>query len=94
VPTQSKATNRVTVTLDPHGQIIRVCSDEEIEFFTVAPHVPHDRVYRYGAVEVGPQFVREEIGGYAVGHAADGTLSVGLPISPKLPPSKPAIRTV
>jgi hypothetical protein len=86
--------NRVTVTLDPRGQIVRVCSDQEIEFFCVAPHVPDDRVYLCGAVDVGPQFVQQEIGGYPVGHEADGTLRVGLPISPKLPPSKPAIRSI
>jgi hypothetical protein len=86
---------RITITLDEHGQFTRICSDEAIEIYIVAPHVPHDRVYLYGSVEVGPQYVREEIGGYAVGHADDWTLAgPDDAASPRLPPSKPSLRAV
>lgn len=82
--------NRITLTLD-RGNVVKICSDEPVDVYFVDPAVPHDRVYLYGSVEVGPQFVRREIGGYAVGHAHDGTLDVGGPICPRLPPSRPAI---
>lgn len=86
--------NRVTITLDSNGDIDRVCSDEAIEFYFVSPHTPEDRVYLYEAVHVGPQHVRAEIGGYAVGHADDGTLETGGVVSPKLPPSRPPLLPV
>jgi len=94
--------NRVTLTLDHKGDITRICSDEPVELYFVNPHTPHDKVYLYGSVEVGPQFVQQEIGGYAVGHATDGTLTVGEPVSPfsrerserKLPPSRPKLRVI
>ena len=83
--------NRVTIQINEHGEIGRICSDEPIEFYFVSPHTPHDRVYLYGAVEVGPQFVREEIGGYAVGHFDDCVLGGD---EPHLPPSRPALKPV
>lgn len=86
--------NRVTITLNEGGDIVRICSDEPIECFFVSPHTPEDRVYLYGSVDVGPQHVREEIGGFAVGHADDGTLATDGPISPKLPPSRPALQVI
>lgn len=69
--------NRITLTFDEGGSIVRICSDEPVEVFFVSPHTPHDRVYLYGSNDVGPQYVREEIGGFAVGHADDGTLGDG-----------------
>lgn len=86
--------NRVTLTLNPNGDIERICSDEPIELYFVSPHTPGDRVYLYSSVDVGPQYVREEIGSYAVGHADDGTLNTGGPVSPRLPPSRPVLRVV
>ena len=87
--------NRVTITLTPHGEIARICSDEPIECYWVSPHTPHDRVYLFDAVYTGPQFVREEIGGYAVGHADDGTFRGNdAPISPKLLPRRRALRAI
>ena len=86
--------NRITLTMNQNGEIVRICSDEPVEVYYVSPHTPHDRVYLYGSVFVGPQHVREEIGSYAVGHATDGTLNVGEPVSPKLPPSRPTLRSV
>lgn len=86
--------NRITLTLDRNGDIDRICSDEPVEVYFVSPHTPADRVYLYGGVEVGPQFVRQEIGGFAVGHADDGTLSTSEMVSPKLPPSRPSLKPV
>jgi hypothetical protein len=86
--------SRVTITLKANGDIDRVCSDEPIELYFVSPHTPEDRVYLFAAVNVGPQHVRQEIGGFAVGHADDGTLQTGGPVSPKLPPSRPQVRPV
>jgi hypothetical protein len=68
--------NRVTITFEKNGDIGRICSDAPIELYFVCPHIPEDRVYLYGGVEVGPKFVRREIGGYAVGHANDDRFEV------------------
>lgn len=87
-------TNRVTLTFDEGGGIVRICSDEPVEVYFVSPHTPHDRVYLYGSTDVGPQHVREEIGGYAVGHAHDGTIGGEDGAAPRLPPSRPALRPV
>jgi hypothetical protein len=81
--------NRITLAINERGYYTRVCSDEPLEFYVVSPHTPEDWVYLYTTVEVGPQFVQEEIGGHRVGHLADGTIDVGIPVSPKLPPSVP-----
>jgi hypothetical protein len=87
--------NRVTITLNPDNSIRRICADEPVQVFTVCPHTPRDRVYLYGAVEVGSQFVQEEIGGHPVGHLNDGTaIGIGLVGTKKLPPSTPDIREV
>jgi hypothetical protein len=88
--------NRVAITLNQYNDVVAVSSDEPIEFYFVCPHVPHDRVYLYGAVNVGPQHVHADIGGYAVGHRNDGTFpeyQTG-PTSPKLPPSRPHVGLV
>jgi hypothetical protein len=84
--------NRLTITLTPNGEIDAICADSPLEVYIVAPHVPHDRVYLYGSTQVGPQFVQQQIGGYAVGHAGDGTL--GEFEAAHLPPSKPALTIV
>ena len=86
--------NRVTLTFDKNGELHRICSDEPIELYWVDLKCPADRVFLYQAVQVGPQFVREEIGGYSVGHTNDGTLETGDPVSPRLPPSRPTLRVV
>jgi len=83
--------NRIAITLNEHGELDRICSDEVVEVYIVDPKCKEDRVYLYGAVETGPQFVRQEIGGYVVGHANDGTLGDNL-VSPKLPPSTPTLK--
>ena len=85
--------NRLCIVLDKHGQIDEICADEPLEIYWVDPHVPHDRVYLYQSAKIGPQHVREQIGGYAVGHADDGTFG-GDVVSPRLPPSKPSLRGV
>ena len=85
--------NRVAITLTQNNDIVAVSSDEPIEFYFVCPHVPHDRVYLYEGVKVGPQHVQADIGGYPVGHRNDGTFpdfQTG-PTSPKLSPSRPHI---
>jgi hypothetical protein len=84
--------NRLTITLTPNGEIDTICADSPLDVYIVAPHVPHDRVYLYGSTQIGPQFVQEQIGGFAVGHSGDGTL--GDFESSHLPPSKPTLRVV
>ena len=84
--------NRLTITLTVHGEIDTICADSPLDVFIVCPHVPHDRVFLYGAVNIGPQHVQEQIGGYAVGHGGDGTF--GEFTAPHKPPSVPGIRLV
>ena len=84
--------NRVVIKLTKNGEFDGVCSDEPVEVFVVDPNCGADRVYLYGAAEIGPQHVRREIGGYAVGHAEDGTL--GDFTAPKLPPSERKLRLI
>lgn len=84
--------NRFCILLDKNGEIDRLVADQELEIFFVDPRVPHDRVYKYSAADFGPEFVRELIGGYAVGHANDGTLGPGN--APRLPPSKPTLKVI
>ena len=86
--------NRITLTLNEHGEVVRICSDEPIEIYFVSPHTPHDRVYIYNSVNIGPQHVHAEIGEYVVGHAADGTLSNGEQSFAKLRPSRRALKLV
>jgi hypothetical protein len=85
--------NRIALTLD-RGCVAKVCADDALEVYFVDPSAPRDRVYLYGATEVGPQFVRQEIGGFGVGHAYDGTLSGTGPVNPRLPPSRPKLNVV
>ena len=85
--------NRVAIVLDQNGEFAGVASDEPIEFMIVAPHCPRDRVYLYESIDIGPEHVRALIGGFAVGHWADGTLGDGDGRG-KLPPSKPILRVV
>ena len=83
--------NRVCFEIDKDGQLVSVATDEPIECYIVAPHCARDRVYLYGA-NTGPDHVSKLIGGFSVGHADDGTL--GELASPRLPPSKPALKVV
>lgn len=85
--------NRVVITLDANGEIDSICADEPVQIYWNQPSRPHDRVYLYGSAEFGPEHVRKAIGGYAVGHAFDGTLGVGNGTG-KRPPSKPHIGEV
>lgn len=84
--------NRIAITLAPNGDIQQISSDARVEIFFVDPNARRDRVYRYDSARIGPQFVQEQIGGYAVGHAGDGTL--GEFSAPHRPPSRPALRLV
>ena len=84
--------NRLTITLTENGEIGTICADSPLEIYFVCPHVPHDRVYLYGAANIGPEFVREQIGGYSVGHWGDGTF--GEFTDPHKPPSVPGLRLV
>lgn len=58
--------NSITLTIDEHGGIFRICADEEIEVYFVQPSVPEERVYRYGATRVGPEYVDVQIEGRLV----------------------------
>ena len=84
--------NRLCILLDENGEIDRICADEELEIFWVNPNVKHDRVYKYGSADFGPQFVRELIGGFPIGHLHDGTLGIGN--ERKYPPSKPHLKVL
>lgn len=95
--------NRVCIVLNEENFFEGYVSDEPVEFFVVAPHCPKDRVYQFGSGEHGPEHVRKLIGGYPVGHIADGTLSAETPDGEiigepdgrgKLPPSRPALTVV
>lgn len=85
---------RIAITLDERGDIVSICADQPVEVYTVSPHTPGDRVYLMSEVDIGPQHIRAAIGGYAIGHNRDGTLSDGGPVSPRLPPIKPALSVV
>lgn len=87
--------NRVVITLNHNGELSGICADEPVEIFINCPHVPRDRVYQYGSAEFGPQHVRAAIGGYPVGHIADGTANIApADGSGKRPPSTPKLRPV
>lgn len=83
---------RLCVTLTEHGEIATICADAPVDVFIVDPKAPADRVYQYEP-EIGPEYVRMEIGGYAIGHAADGTLGEG-DGSGRRPPIKPRLGAV
>lgn len=56
--------NRITLTIDEHGSIVRICADAEVEIYFVEPSRPEERVYRYGSTQVGPEHVDEQIDGW------------------------------
>lgn len=84
--------NRIAITFDTNGNIQQISADAPVEIYFVDPNFPRDRVYRYEAARIGPQYVRDQISGYAVGHAGDGSL--GDFSAPHRPPSRPALRLV
>lgn len=84
---------RIAITLTEHGEIGSIVSDAPAEVYIVQPNCPRDRVYLYSQ-EIGPEHIRSAIGGYSIGHVADGTLDVGLPVSPRLPPIKARLAAV
>ena len=86
--------NRICFVFDENGGISDICADSPIDIYLVEPSRPNDRVYLYGSANFGPEHVRSQIGGYSVGHVMDGTLDVGGTVSPRLPPSKPALSVV
>jgi hypothetical protein len=86
--------NRITITFKSNGDIGDICSDEPVEIYFVDPNMPADRVYLYQSAKIGPEHVRNEIGGYAVGHRDDGTLPTEGAVSPMVPPSRPGLRLV
>jgi hypothetical protein len=53
--------NSITLTIDEHGGIFRICADEEREVYSVQPSVPEERVYRNRAILVGPKHMDEQI---------------------------------
>ncbi|MFT8247274.1 hypothetical protein [Roseomonas sp. BN140053] len=59
--------NRITFTVDENGHLVRICADQEVEVFIVAPNVPRDRVYRWSSLQVGRSAVEDEVGGWPVG---------------------------
>lgn len=84
--------NRVAVVLNSHGEIARIVADAPVEVLIVDPNAPADRVYSY-QVGTGPHLVRQEVGGFAVGHAADGRLGEGDGTG-RRPPSRPSLTLV
>lgn len=82
---------RVAIEMNERGELVSVASDGEIQCLIVCPHVPRDRVYDF-SVE-GADKLRELVGGYAIGHAADGTLGEGDGTG-KRPPSRPHFKLV
>ena len=64
---KEKAMDRITITLDENGHVVRICADAEVEVYLVSPHVPRDRVYRRGSLRVGREGVDDEIDGWPVG---------------------------
>ena len=59
--------DRVTITLDENGHVVRICADAAVEVYLVSPHVPRDRVYRWSSLRVGRADVDDEIDGWPVG---------------------------
>ncbi len=59
--------NRITLTLDENGHIVRICADEHVEVFIVSPTVPRDRVYRWSSLRAGREGVDDEIAGWPIG---------------------------
>ena len=59
--------NRITMTVDENGHIVRICADAEVEVYIVCPSVPRDRVYRWSSLRAGREAVDEEIAGWPIG---------------------------
>jgi hypothetical protein len=59
--------NRIALTLDENGHIVRICADEEVELYLVSPTVPCDRIYRWSSLRTGRAGVDDEIAGWPVG---------------------------
>lgn len=59
--------NRVVFKYDERGLITRICADKEVEVYIVSESAPHDRVYRWSSLEVGPDKVGEELDRWPVG---------------------------
>lgn len=85
--------NRVAIILDANGDFDGVVADEEIEFYVVQPSCARDRVYKYDAVDYGPQHVQKAFDGQPVGHLNDGMMH-GDGNYGKLAPSRPALSLV
>jgi hypothetical protein len=59
--------NRITLTLDENGYLVRICVDQEVEVYIVQSSTPRDRVYRWSSLAAGKAAVEEEIGGWRWG---------------------------
>ena len=64
---KEKAMDRITITLDENGHVVRICADAEVEVYLVSPHVPRDRVYRWSSLRTGREGVDDEIAGWPIG---------------------------
>lgn len=79
--------NRVAIVMSPEGNIEQICSDEPIDILIIDPAQPHDKVYKFASVDIGPEHVHAHVNGHAVGHTDDHR-------RPHLPPSRPHLRVV
>ena len=59
--------NRITITLDENGDLVRVCADKAVEVLIICPGIPRDRNYRWASLKVSQSHVDEEIGGWPIG---------------------------
>jgi hypothetical protein len=74
--------NRITLTLDNKGDIIKICSDEPVELYWIEPNARHDQVFLHGAVKIGAKFVEGELKKHPISHLDDelcGKLPAGMP---------------
>jgi len=67
--------DRITITLDENGHVVRICADAEVEVYLVSPHVPRDRVYQGGLAADGPRGRRR--GDRPLGPSATGVTGPG-----------------
>ena len=59
--------NRIAITLDENGHVVRIHAGAEVELYLVSPSVPRDRVYRWSSLRVGRKGVDDEIADWPIG---------------------------
>ena len=89
--------NRVCISLDQHGNLVGVASDEPIRCFLINDHSQSDRVFEFtpseGTLRIGVEHVREMLRDDGIGHINDDR-RFGRGYGPPKPPSRPPLKVI